>query len=173
MRNGRRLGPLVIDHPPRCLAPFVVSPQQTGSDQTVRFKLASPSGQAAGSLFGSDLSSLNPEYAGEMQFVSPLSILWPGDSVATPLLDTEIHGYIGELHDSAKLRGSGNPDTYACAACGGHAFWFEVTLHYWDATYELWDEEPSIAIQDYFNLFTLVAICTGCRRPHNASEMDL
>jgi len=126
-----------------------------------------------GSLLGFDLSRLNPDYADETLFVSPLCIQWSGERGATPLLDTEIHGYTGELHDSAKLRGSGSPDTYACAACGGRVFSFEITFHYWDETYDLWDEEPSLAIQDYFNLFSLVAVCTGCQRPHTASEMDL
>jgi hypothetical protein len=106
--------------------------------------LAAPSGVAVGRCYGYDLRRLNPEYAGSVLFVSPLSVQWTDAVVSTQLLDTDVHGYHGELGSSAKIRGTGSPTVFACVSCGATEFALEAEFHYWDETIEQWAEDPNL-----------------------------
>jgi hypothetical protein len=139
----------------------------------VRFRLAALSGNAVGRLYGHDLRGVNPEYEGAVLFVSPLSIQWSDGDHPQQLLDTDTHGYHGELGSSAKIRGTGEPATFACVSCGATEFAFEAEFHYWDETIDQWVEDPGWAAQDYFSVFTLHVRCGQCGATSEASALDL
>jgi hypothetical protein len=163
----------VAVHPPRCLGQFALGDPTIEDGETIRFRLSSATGESAGTLFGYSLARLDSDYSGDLEFVSPLSVVWAGTDRPALLLDTNVHGYHGEMDASSKLRGEGEPEAFVCSSCRGSQFRFEVRLHYWGAAYDLWEDEPELPVQDYFNLFTLIATCNSCRRKHTASDLDL
>jgi len=163
----------VVGHPPRCLAGVRLLEPTVLDSQTVRFPLSADSGERWGHLLGHDLRTLNPEYDGDPLFVTPLFVQWQGASRPTLLLDTDIHGYHGELGGSAKFRGSGDPDTLSCAGCGADLFVFDAEFHYWDDTVDQWTEEPEMAVQNYFSVFTLHARCRACDGAYQPCILDL
>ncbi len=159
-------------HPPRCLSNFRVAHAEAVADKAVQFRIVGSDSETEGSVTGHSLEVLNKNYQGPSLFVSPLTLLWKGAKAPAALLDTAMHGYHGEMRASATLRGSSTPSTYKCPQCGGTWFRFDATFRYWDAALDLWEDEPEIAIEDYFNGFSLSGKCTTCGTDSTISEME-
>ena len=62
---------------------------------------------------------------------------------------------------------------FPCCGCGRSLFEFEVEFHYGDETVDMWHEEPEVAIEDQFNLFTLRATCHDCGKKQEPRVLDL
>lgn len=166
----------VRSHVPRCLAQVrasVVTPLVDRRDVSVAFRLSSEGGHRFAQILGYDLRAYNLEYKGDCEFISPLYIQWQGDSVRVLIFDSEAHGYHGEMESSAKLHGSGEPIAYACPKCNGKQFIPFVQFDYWDACYDLWEDEPEIAIENYFCNVIVRGECMNCGQASNVLDMDL
>ena len=174
----RSIEQYVKEHRPRCLAslPWTTDASSRNSAlDRIHFKLLELEDgvDTQCRVFGYDLRRLNERRTGDGTFVSPLFLHRARDPERTLILDTDVHGYHGELSSSAKLRGTGAPQLYSCRACSEDRFFVQVTLDYAPAVQDLWDEETDIAIQDYFTGFTLTGTCANCGHPASIVELDL
>ena len=161
----RSIGKYVKKHRPRCIAslPWTIDESPGGSAvDRINFKLLPDGVDPECWVFGYDLRQLNERYTVDLTFVSPLYLQRTCDSEQSLILDTDVHGYHGELKSSAKLRGTGAPELYSCGACSGDRFFVQVTFDYASAAQDLWDDEPDIPIEDYFTGFTLTGSCVNC-----------
>ena len=165
----------VAAHTPRCLAgvrteriPLI---EDRGAE-SIALRLSGEANDEVGEVLGYDLCDYNPSYDGPSEFISPLAIGWP-NSPPTVIFDSDIHGYHGEIDSSAKLRGVGEPKRYKCAQCGGTNFVISVQLDYWDACNDLWEDEPDVAIENYFCNIIVSGECVACRHVSRVLDMDL
>ena len=170
-----RLRDHVLGHIPRCLADVCTEPcpsiENYGSEW-VAFRLSSAAGSNVGEILGYDLRDYNREFDGSCEFISPLMIQWP-DSPRAVIFDSHIHGYHGEMQSSANCRGAGEPAPYICPQCGGKNFVIRVQFDYWGACYDLWEDEPEIMIEDYFNNIAVSGECVTCRHISRVLDMDI
>lgn len=153
----------VVKHTPRCLAHLDLDGIEVLDEMAVRFRIVGKHGERYGAVLGYSLGVLNKEYDGPLTFMSPLAICWQDSCTTIPLLDTRQHGYHGEIGESTKWVGTDAPAVYECPQCRGTSFGLAVTFFYWDGALDLWEDEPDIAIEDYFNEFSLCGECAACR----------
>jgi hypothetical protein len=144
----------------------------------VQVELSCPCGGNAGALLGHPLKGLNKKYDGPEIFVSPLAFRCGACGKTLELLDTERHGYHGELGASAKLRGQGRRSSFRCPRCSGTDFQPAVALSYAGATLDLWedsdeDDDDEVKVEDYFEGFELRGKCSRCGVESIISELDL
>lgn len=167
---------LVLENPPRCIAEtdtVETAPIDERGSELVAFSLLQKAtGQRSAAILGYPLADYNPACAGDPDFISPLSLVWP-DGSTSPVFDSEIHGYHGEMGSSAKLRGEGEPQRFRCPACGHDSFEVDVQFDYLDAVEDLREDEPDLPIQDYFCNVIFAATCLECGERTNALDMDL
>jgi hypothetical protein len=105
----------------------------------------------------------NPDYHNSVVFLSPLGLECAVCRRMTDLLDTDIHGYDGELgHGSATVRAKGDRVVYECPTCGRQPLELFVRFEYPD---DLFDGNfPAFAgrEQDLFTWFSVVGTCSQC-----------
>ena len=123
-------------------------------------------------MLGYPLKDYAPSPRDDHQFISPLSLRWP-DGTESSVFDRDIHGYHGELHAPAKLRGSGTPSIFSCRECGHDRFRVTVQFDYWEACDDLLVEEPERPVQDYFCGIIVSGTCANCRGVNRILGMDL
>ncbi|MEM7479282.1 MAG: hypothetical protein AAF483_30220 [Planctomycetota bacterium] len=162
----------VRSHPPQCLDTVDASPISSilvdrGPD-AICFRLSRNS-QEACSVHGYDLAEYISDHDGPLEFISPLSLLWP-DRHSTKIFDSDIHGYHGEFDSSAKLRGSGSPMPFKCTKCSGESFIVDVQLNFYD---DLFEEFDPLEVSDYFHNIVIYGTCTFCSAPNAILDMDL
>lgn len=167
----------VVDNPPRCLqqvsATEIPMDQAEEHEAEVHFAISQRgTGTTVAKVFGYPLSDYNPKCAGEHDFVSPLSLKWP-DGTIDVVFDSDLHGYHGEMECSAKIRGKGEVQAFACPECSNTDFTIEVQFDYFEACSDLWEDEPDIAVQDYFMNITVWTKCESCGGKVDALNMDL
>jgi hypothetical protein len=165
----------VRDHPPACLGYFNVTSINPESDEVATFALRGPRSQTVGAVLGHELGQLIPGAQSPRQFVSPLFVRWKDTTDRYLLLDTAVHGYHGIVDGGggiANVRGKNQPETFGCRRCGRPYFKLEARFHYWGAAADLWEDEPELAIQNFFNAFTLQGVCEACGDVCMISQFD-
>ncbi|MEN4917727.1 hypothetical protein ABE485_03595 [Achromobacter spanius] len=164
----------VLAHPPRCLDAVRVTPapaiEEDRGEVSVAFRLQGLDGATTGEILGYDLRDYN-EHVDGYEFVSPLAVKWDGAADGVVVFDSDIHGYHGELDCSAKIRGEGAPQAFACPACQGTRFAVFVQFDY-DGTDELWDEDPA-TVQNFFSNLIVSGRCVSCDTVSRVLDMDL
>ena len=176
-------------HPPRCLDGFVTRVAELPNAQfdghaslsqlqfeappgvTIEapehmnpvFALACKCGGASHYVHGYQWTNIDFDNA--VVFLSPLVLECSACSAKTNLLDTDIHGYDGELgHGSTTVRGEGQPFVFQCETCGRQPFEIFVRLEYPDDLFDDDFPEAKGREQDLFTWFTLLGRCQQCSR---------
>jgi len=158
---------------PQCLSEITANLEESNSEHnTFRFILSNGYEKSA-RVSGYNLQDYNAAYEGNLLFISPITLEWRDSRHRTLVFDSNIHGYHGEMNDSAKLRGSGEPIAFKCLQCAGELFTLQVQFDYYDAVYDLWEDEPEIDIENYFCFFTLMSSCVACEHKTVVTAMDL
>ena len=166
----------IADHvrlnPPRCLSDVEVEPVDGMlgdlSDDFVVFRV-SKDGHTSCQVRGYDLSDYNTGYDGPLQFISPLTLKWSHEPLIC-IFDSDIHGYHGELHSSAKLRGSGESTLFRCAQCNNDKMLVNVQFDYPD---DLLDECDLADVPQYFQNIIVQVTCSECSTSLCLLDMDL
>jgi hypothetical protein len=164
-----------LAHRPRCLAAVRATPIDLLEDrdsESVAFRLSSHSGRDSAQVLGYKLSRYNQEFSG-IDFISPLFLQWVGESDAVEIFDSDLHGYHGEMDSSAKYRGEGPSELFSCPACGRGEFSVSVQFDYGEGCHDLVEDEPDLAIENYFQNFMVDGRCTHCGRIARILDMDL
>jgi hypothetical protein len=165
----------VLAHPPRCLSLVSASPVDPLEDRgfdSITFRLSSIDGQVTAEILGHSLSRYNPDYHGD-ELISPLFLSWKGRTDQVPLFDSDVHGYHGEMGDSAKLRGDGPPNGFRCPNCSGSEFTVSVQFDYGEACHDLAEDDPDLAVEDYFQNILVGGQCMNCDVATRVLDMDL
>lgn len=158
---------------PYCLSEITANLEESNPEQDIfRFSLSNGCEKAA-RVLGYNLQDYNAAYEGNLSFISPITLEWRDSLHRTLIFDSHIHGYHGEMNGSAKLRGTGEPVAFKCLQCGGDFFTLQVQFGYYDAVYDLWEDEPEIDIENYFCFFTLTGSCIACAQKAVITAMDL
>ena len=157
---------------PRCLANVDASPisemlDDRGAD-FVAFRLTLGD-TAFCSVIGQDLNFDNESYAGPLEYVSPITLEWKCGT-RTLILDTEIHGYNGEMESSAKIHCVGTASPYKCNKCGTTEFVVDVQFNYHD---DLLDEFEADEVSNFFYNIIIRGTCTNCSTANCIVDMDL
>ena len=105
--------------------------------------------------------------------MSPLLLTLVDEPQPTPIFDSAIHGYHGELGCSAKFRGSGLPEAFSCPTCSGSLFVVTVQFDYGGGCHDLVEDEPDLPVEDYFQNVLLRGRCVRCGRDSDILDMDL
>ena len=162
---------------PRCLGTVrarAIEPFAERGDVAAAYSLSrSVSAETVAEILGFDLSDYNRDYAGPVEFISPLALRWKGTKESDIVFDSDIHGYHGELQASAKLRGDGEPKTFVCPACGNSLFGVSMQFDYSGACEDLRDDEPDLPIQDYFSNIVIRGMCVECGAEAVVLDMDV
>ncbi len=166
----------ILKHPPRCIAEVIATlavPIDRRDCTVVAFAL-SQKGVANdfAKILGYPLVDYNPDCRNDPDFISPLILLWP-DGTENLVFDSDLHGYHGEMDSSAKLHGKGPPKEFKCPECNHNEFQVVVQFDYWDACDDLWEDEPELAVQDYFCNIIFAGRCLRCGTRTNVLDMDL
>lgn len=160
-------------HIPRCLSEVTANLEESTPEQG-RFQFGLSNGcEKAARVLGYNLQDYNAAYEGNLLLISPITLEWRDSLHRTLIFDSNIHGYHGEMDASAKLRGSGEPIAFKCLNCAGELFTPQVQFDYYDAVYDLWEDEPEIDIENYFCFFTLMGSCIACVQKAVITAMDL
>jgi hypothetical protein len=165
----------VRDHPPACLGYFQLASINPDSDEVAAFSLLGPASQTVGAVPGYELGRLLWGAHSPREFVGPLYVRWKGTTDRYLLLDTAVHGYHGIVDGGggfATVRGKDRPETYGYRRCGGHYLKLEARFYYWGAAADLSEDEPELAIQNFFNAFTLQGTCDACGDVCTISQFD-
>lgn len=149
-------------NPPRCLKGFRCEPNQQVAAEAVEFHVFCSCGETALEVHGYSLRSLQPDYGGDL-FVGPLGATCSSCGKKTTIFDSDIHGYDGELGQSSYLRGKGKRQRFVCPKCGGTHFSLLVTFGYDGGEKDLLEDDPDIAVQDFFGSFAMLGTCRGCK----------
>ena len=158
---------------PRCLSEITANLEESYPEQSIfRFGLSNACEKAA-RVLGYNLQDYNAAYEGDLLFISPITLEWRDSLHRTLIFDSNMHGYHSEMNGSAKLRGSGEPIAFKCLHCAGKLFTLQVQLDYYDAIYDLWEDEPEIDIENYFCFFTLTGSCVACAQKAVITAMNL
>ena len=152
--------------PPRCVRGFtagpVPAPERDARADSSAFRLACRCGGERGRVLGHSLADYNAEYDGPLEFIGPLGFGCVECGRRTEVIDSDVHGWHGELHCSAVLRGRGRRQSYPCPHCAGQEFVVVTTFQYGDEAVEATDDNLPAARVDSFNGFQLHGTCAGC-----------
>lgn len=78
------------------------------------------------------------------------------------MIDTDKHGYNGEIGSSAGIRGKGRASAFQCPKCEGELMMVLVHFQYDGGELDLIQDDPSITVEDYFSSFAAYGTCMGC-----------
>jgi hypothetical protein len=107
----------------------------------------------------------NPDYHNQLVFLSPLALECASCGKTTDLLDTDIHGYDGELgHGTATVRAEGHRVVFECPTCGRQPLGAFVRFEFPDDLFDGDFKEYAGRQQDLFTWFSLVGKCSRCSR---------
>ena len=116
-------------------------------------------GSGTGKFLGYPLTDYKPSYAGPACFVGPLGFLCSQCLKTTEIIDTEVHGYDGELGSSCTIRGEGERVAFQCPKCKSEQMSVTVHFEYDGGELDLKADEPTINVQDYFGSFEAKGSC--------------
>jgi hypothetical protein len=154
--------------PPRCVRGLAceptAAPERGARPDASAFRLACRCRGKKGRVLGYSLAEYNREYDGPVQFIGPLGFACVKCRERTRIIDTDIHGWHGELDSSAVMRGSGRREAYRCPKCDGDEFGVTVTFQYPDEALWADDDDLPAAREDSFNGFQLHGTCAGCKK---------
>lgn len=105
----------------------------------------------------------NPDFHDAIVFLSPLVLECSACGKMTDLLDTDVHGYDGELgHGTATARALGHRVVFECPDCGRRPIQIFVRFEYPDDLFD--DDFPEFQgrQQDLFTWFSLLGRCATC-----------
>ena len=156
-------------HPPRCVAGFRLKALRKHRPTT--YQLACSCGSEAGTLLGFPLSHYNRDYKGN-GFVGPMAFRCARCRKNTAVIDTNIHGYHGELGSSATIRGRGKRIAYRCAKCRSDDLSVIVHFEYGGGELDLKEDEPSITVEDFFGSFSVFGICDKCGARNTIASIE-
>lgn len=174
-------------HPPRCLAGFISRPTElpgVGFDGHVSMSQVdfdAPPGvtihapEHLNPVFALSCQCgnsrhyvhayrwVNPDYNNAVVLLSPLVLECAACEKMTELLDTDLHGYDGELeHGSSTARGEGEQVVFECPNCGRQPLDAFVRLEYPDDLFDGDFPEFAGREQDLFTWFSLMGKCPQC-----------
>ncbi|QDU63997.1 Leucine Rich repeats (2 copies) [Planctomycetes bacterium Pan216] len=156
-------------HPPHCIAGF--NAKALRRKRLVTFQLACSCGSGTGQVLGYPLSKYNEDYEGDM-FVGPLGFQCSACQKTTEIIDTEKHGWNGELGCSCTSRGTGPRVGFRCPDCGSQ----EMSVVVWFSNdgneLEMVEDDPTIAPEDFFGWFTATGICASCQAEHTIADFE-
>lgn len=159
----------VLANPPRCLAPFAVTPAQLpdtewdghGEKLNPVFLANCTCGSSAHRIHG--FSWENPDYPGQRIFLSPIELTCASCSKRTLLLDTDVHGYDAELgHGTGTARAQGDAGNYRCKSCSGELMEVLVRFEYPEDVFGDDFKDFRSTRADLFTWVSIVGSCTGC-----------
>jgi hypothetical protein len=184
------------NHPPRCIVGFTArpvtisgivydghgSPSQLNIDAS-RVKIEAP--EYSNPVFwllcscGHDTHFVlghywrNPDYRNVLVFVSPLALRCGGCGKVSEMIDTDIHGYDGEIGDiAATHRGEGERAEFVCDKCGPREFQVFVRFEYPDDLFDGEFDKFRGREQDLFTWFSLIGKCVGCGRLLSVTDFE-
>jgi hypothetical protein len=166
----------LISNIPRCLKSFRVSlskmvESHDGAFWNTSYAIGCVCGSSIYQVLGYPIEDYNPKCKGNRMFISPLSTVCVSCGQQTELLNTDIHGYHGEIDASAKYTGSGPQAKHHCANCNCTDFDnLTVILAYDYNSLDKLDE--GLKAEDYFRDFTLNGTCTQCKRSGLITSLD-
>jgi hypothetical protein len=106
---------------------------------------------------------VNTSFHNAVVFLSPLVLECPACGKMTDLLDTDVHGYDGELaHWSATVRAKGERVVFECPTCGRQPLDAIVGFEYPDDLFDRHFPEFAGREQDMFTWFYLMGKCPKC-----------
>jgi hypothetical protein len=142
------------------------------------WRLACSCGGEFGQVLGYPLSDYNKNLPdGADCFISPIGFECALCGNVTAVIDTDLHGYHAEVgkregrHHPVHYRGKGPPTAWSCPQCGGRVFALTVAFIFWEAVFDLANEDLGWPLQEFFNVFLSCARCTGCG--HLSEPTDL
>lgn len=160
-------------HPPRCLDGFqkqkaaLESVNFDGHGQQINtiFRVNCTCGHANHLVLGQYWR--NSDNKNVQVFLNPIDLRCESCGKTTELIDTNVHGYDGELgHGSAIMRGEGELVEFVCVKCGDHPFQLYARFEYPNDLFEDDFADFEGRQQDLFTWFSLVGTCSNC------SELD-
>ena len=157
-----------LQHPPRCLANFLVEPATLpgvvfdghGEPTNAIFKLKCIGD--ASKFFVRGYHSRNPDFNNVSVFLSPIALHCASCGRVAELIDTEVHGHDGEQGASCTMHGDGERGYFSCPDCGPQPFIIFARFEYPD---DLFDEECDLyrgRESDFFTWFSLRGVCANC-----------
>jgi hypothetical protein len=168
-----------IANPPRCLAGFAIAPDELsgisfdghGEELNTIFRLSCRCGDDRHYVLGHYWR--NPDYGNQLVFLSPIALRCEACERVTELIDTDRHGYDGELGGIvATKRGEGDRVEFACEECGPKPFRIWVRFEYPDDLFDRSLREFRGRQQDLFNWFSLIGQCSGCSRLRPVTDFE-
>lgn len=158
-------------HPPRCIAAFTA---QVGdfddwefdgheSDQiNTVFQLSCTCGSDKHMVFVHPWK--DPDDAGEVLVLSPISLVCVACQKKTVLIDTDVHGHDSELGiGSTTMRGEDLEESIECGECDlNKEYQVFVRFEYPDDLFSEDFREYEGRQQDLFTWFSLIAKCSKC-----------
>jgi hypothetical protein len=115
---------------------------------------------------------VNPDYGGEAVTLSPLDLECTACRAITPLLDTDMDGYDGELGGSATARGEGVRTVFECPTCGRQPLQTFVRFEYPDDLFDGDFPEFAGREQELFTWFNLVGKCPQCSQLLTVADFE-
>lgn len=155
-------------HPPDCISGFRTKIVKAAPDTT--FRLTCRCGCKHGAVLGHPLSKFNLKYKGE-EVVGPLGFQCSRCRKITEVIDTEIHGYDGEMGDSCTIRGTGRRQKFACPKCGENEF--ELSVRFSSSSADLVEDDPDIKVENFFDSFWANGKCAGCDSEASVATFEL
>ncbi|MBI1248263.1 hypothetical protein GC197_10555 [bacterium] len=167
----------VLDHAPACLGGFETKRVPLADDTwdgRVEWKIACPCGSDSGKILGYSLAGLQPSYDGPTVFVTPLAFQCSACEQVIEIIDTDKHGYDGELgHGAATIRGEGARTTFACQSCQHTTF--RLVTCFQHSQFDIIEDEPELepVAQNYFDWFECQASCMNCGTEQSVGDYEL
>ena len=154
--------------PPTCLSGFKASPSGLrgvifdghGSNLNKIYHLSCSCGRDSFFVLGHVRESpLNQEPI----FVSPLALKCASCEKVMELIDTDKHGFNGEMGASSTIRGTGRRTAYDHDQCGVQPFTIHVRFEHSSETLEDSTGHFTGREQDFFSWFSLIGKCDKCK----------
>jgi hypothetical protein len=115
----------------------------------------------------------NPDFHNAIVFLSPLVLECSDCGKMNDLLDTDIHGYDGELgHGTATTRAKGDRAVFECPTCGRQPLETFVRFEYPDDLFEGDFPEFAGREQDLFTWFSLKSKCPKCSKMLDVADFE-
>lgn len=155
------LNPKPTEHfKPTILLPPYLSVYRAPYDvsNTASFIIGCPCGNRALHLLG--YSEKTKGSYRDRLFVGSLRLECPKCGTVSEFFDTRNHGYDGEQGVNTHITGEGNPERFACPACGVVPMILCSNFSYQGI--EDFQGEARKRLQDFFGTMDLVGQCSGC-----------
>jgi hypothetical protein len=116
---------------------------------------------------------VNPDFNNAVVYLSPLKLECPSCRNITDLLDTDVHGYDGELgHGSTTVRAEGEQIVFECPQCGRQPFECIVRFEYPDDLFDGDFPEFKGREHNLFTWFSLIGKCGQCSQLSPIAEFE-